>query len=227
MNITNIIKIFTTFTVTLLAITLINFKPIEDKPKTDVKEILDLPNMSDLINDEVKRVEHEAHMEELEEQRREENRKTRQVSRGTTRLVSRNNTSNKTYMHYKAITNKSSKQYQLQQHPNIYTDEEGFRKIDDSFMIAIGTYFQADVGQEVEVELDNGNKFSAIVGDIKANKHTVDNMQHSKDGSVVEFIVGDNLLPVIKKMGNCSFSEQNDFHGEIISITVLENIINK
>ena len=210
----NIIKIIISFIVIILAMILASFKPVEDKAQVNVQEVLDLPTTSDLINLEVKRIkEEQAHAEKLVEteiERREDDREKHIVSRGIVKRVSRNNTSNKTYMHYKAITNKSSKQYQLQQHPDIYTDDEGFRKIDDKFMIAIGTYFQAEVGQEVEVELDGGSKFSAIVGDIKANKHTVDNMQHSTDGSVVEFIVGDNLLSIIKKMGNCSFSEQKD-----------------
>lgn len=222
----NIIKIIISFMVVVLAMILASFKPVEDKVHVNVQEILDLPTASDLINFEIKRIkEEQAHaerLEELEKQKREKDREKHIVSRGIVKRVSRSNTSNKTYMHYKAITNKSSKQYQLQQHPDIYTDEEGFRKIDDKFMIAVGTYFQVEVGQEVKVELDSG-KFSAIIGDIKANKHVDENIQHKVDGSIIEFLVGDNLLPIIKKMGNCSYSEKNRFQGEIISITILEN----
>ena len=223
----NIIKIIISFIVVILAMILASFKPVEEKVHVNVQEILDLPTASDLINFEVKRIkEEQAHAEKLEEldkQKREKDRRKHTASRGIVKPVSRSNTNMKTYMSWKAITNKSSKQYQLQQHPDIYTDEEGFRKIDDKFMIAVGTYFEADVGQEVEVELDGGNKFSAIVGDIKANKHVDENIQHKVDGSVIEFLVGDNLLPIIKKMGNCSYSEKNNFQGEVTSITILEN----
>lgn len=152
--------------------------------------------------------------------------KTHTANRGTFRIVPKTNTSMKSYMSYKTITDKISEQYKLQHYKNVYTDSEGFRRIGDNFIVAIGTYFGCNVGQEVEVELDNGSKFSAIVGDIKANKHTdKENLQHSVDGSVVEFLVDSNKIEdKVRKMGDCSYSSTHSFlQGNVISITILNS----
>ena len=60
----------------------------------------------------------------------------------------------KTYMDYRTITDKSSKQYKLQQDNNVYTDDEGFRKIEDKFIVAVGTYY-GTVGTELLIELSS------------------------------------------------------------------------
>lgn len=146
------------------------------------------------------------------------------TSRGTTKLITKKNTSMKTYMDYRMITNKASAQYKLQQNSDVYTDNEGFRRMNDNFMIAIGNYFEAKVGQLVEVKLASGSKFKAIVADIKDNKHTDgENLQHIKDGSVLEFMIDKaKLNPTIKKMGDCSYSKENDFQGNVVSINTLD-----
>ena len=94
----------------------------------------------------------------------------------------------------------------------------------DNFIIAVGTYFGCNVGQEVMVKLSSGATFKAIVGDIKANQHTDNiNIQHSVDGSVVEFLVDSSKLDeTIRKMGDCSYSSANDFKGDVVGITVYE-----
>lgn len=179
--------------------------------------------------------------EELEEMRfeleknkfevQDKKRSSSSTSRGgTTRKIPKGNTSMKTYMSYKKITNKTSNQYALQQIDNIYTDSEGFRRIDDKFIIAIGTFFQASVGQEVVVKLSDGGTFNAYIGDIKDNRHTDEtNLKHKVDGSVVEFLIhNEKLDKTIKKMGDCSYSKLNDFKGDVVSIEVIEdsNILN-
>ena len=147
------------------------------------------------------------------------------VSRGGTRKsVPNGNTSMKTYMDYRTITDKSSKQYKLQQDNNVYTDDEGFRKIEDKFIVAVGTYY-GTVGTELLIELSSGTVFEAIIGDLKADKHTdKTNRQHKIDGSVVEFIVDTKKLhPMVRKMGDCSYSKLHNFKGNVVNITVLSN----
>lgn len=147
------------------------------------------------------------------------------VSRGGTRKsVPNGNTSMKTYMDYRTITDKSSKQYKLQQDNNVYTDGEGFRKIEDKFIVAVGTYY-GTVGTELLIELSSGTVFEAIIGDLKADKHTdKTNRQHKIDGSVVEFIVDTKKLhPMVRKMGDCSYSKLHNFKGNVVNITVLSN----
>lgn len=126
--------------------------------------------------------------------------------------------SNKTYMDYRAITSKSSPQYKLQQDPNVYTDELGLRRLGDSYIVALGTYYGV-VGDQLLVTMENGQNFTVIIGDLKANKHTCsENKQHLKDGSVLEFIVDTKQLhSLAKKMGNISYADEK-FKGQIGNI---------
>ena len=121
----------------------------------------------------------------------------------------------KTYMDYEKITNKSSRQWHLQQ--LAYTDSEGFRKFNDSYLVAVGTYYADEVGKEFRVTLDSGIVFHAIVGDIKQDIHTDANNQYvTTNGNIVEFIVDvDKLDGLTKKLGNVSNS---GLEGSIIKI---------
>ena len=110
----------------------------------------------------------------------------------------------KTYMSYKAITDKTSKQYKLQQEI-AYTDELGFRKVDNRYCVAIGTAFNASVGQYFDAELENGTIIECIVGDIKDDRDTDKSNVFTSQGCCLEFIVDTKKLDgIIKTVGNCS-----------------------
>lgn len=121
----------------------------------------------------------------------------------------------KTYMDYEKITNKSSRQWHLQQ--LAYTDSEGFRKFNGSYLVAVGTYYADEVGKEFRVTLDSGIVFHAMVGDIKQDIHTDANNQYvTMNGNIMEFIVDvDKLDELTKKLGNVSNS---GLEGSIIKI---------
>lgn len=110
----------------------------------------------------------------------------------------------KSYMSYTAIKNKESKQYKLQQ--QCYTGEYGIRMIKGRYCIAIGTYFKANIGDYVDLILENGTKIPCIVGDIKADVHTKsDNITTKSNGCVSEFIIDLKKLDKrAKKSGNMS-----------------------
>lgn len=94
----------------------------------------------------------------------------------------------KAYENYTAITNRYSKQYQLEE--VAHTDEYGFRIYDNRYLIAVGTYFKAPVGTYIDVELENGVIIPCIIGDIKADVDTEDNNVYSLScGCATEFIV--------------------------------------
>ena len=107
----------------------------------------------------------------------------------------------KTFMGYKTITDKTSKQYELQQ--MAYTDEEGFRKIDNRYCVAIGTAFGVYTGQMFDAELENGTIIECIVGDIKKDETNT----FTKQGCCLEFIVDTKKLygTIVMKRGDCSF----------------------
>ena len=138
-------------------------------------------------------------------------------------MISRNvpkNSSRKTYMDYRKITDTSSKQYKLQQNKDCYTTDTGLRKVNEYYCIAVGTYYSKNIGDKLIVHMENGESFKAIVADIKDDKHTDEtNRQHKKDGSVIEFVVDTRKLPeLVRKMGDISYMDEKIFKGEIKAI---------
>lgn len=113
----------------------------------------------------------------------------------------------KTYMSYTTITDTTSNQYQLQQ--IAYTDNIGFRKINNRYCVAIGTAFNASVGQIFDAELENGTIIKCIVGDIKDDKDTDNNNIFTSQGCCLEFIIDNSKLDgTIKTLGNCSVKSE-------------------
>ena len=108
----------------------------------------------------------------------------------------------------------------------MYTDDEGFRRLEDRYMIAIGSFYSKAIGDILKIELSSGTIFEVIISDFKADKHTDSkNQVHTVDKSLVEFIVDvDKLADLPKKMGDCSYAEEINFKGNIVSIEVLGNI---
>lgn len=128
----------------------------------------------------------------------------------------------KSYMDYRTLTNKSSTQYKLQQ--QAYTDYEGFRRIGDSYMIALGTFYSSECGDEFKIRLSNGFEFTAITGDIKADIHTDYNNQYrpmkGNKGNIIEFIVDTNKINR-SMLTSGDISRKDDFCGDIVSISKL------
>lgn len=114
----------------------------------------------------------------------------------------------KAYMDYRKITDVTSAQWGLQQ--KAYTDNNGLRKIDDYYCVALGTFYSEKCGEKFKISLDSGITFNAIVADIKHpddtdkyNKFTplIDNNNDpicNGNGitmvNVVEFIVDENII---------------------------------
>ena len=122
----------------------------------------------------------------------------------------------KTYMSYKAITCKTSKQWVLQQEAE--TDELGFRRLDGMYMIALGTYYSKSAGEIFRITLDTGFQFMAITGDVKSDMDT-DPLHQHRNGNIVEFIVDTTLMdPIARKTGNISDTAGANFSGKVIAI---------
>jgi hypothetical protein len=124
--------------------------------------------------------------------------------------------SKKTYMDYRTITNKSSKQWYLQQ--LAHTDKDGFRKLNNYYLIAVGSFYSNyTVGKELLVVLDTGEILNALVGDIKQDRHTDSKNQYVPvNGNIVEFIVDKDILSSISlRTGDVSNS---GLTGKIFSI---------
>jgi hypothetical protein len=130
----------------------------------------------------------------------------------------------KTYMDYRKITDKTSKQWKLQE--QAWTEERGFRKIGEHFLVAVGTFYADEVGKELLIEFEDGQQIKAIVGDIKQNKHTdPTNRYVPVNGNIVEFIVDvEKLDPEVIRRGDVSWLGLN---GKITSIWEVERYARK
>lgn len=85
-------------------------------------------------------------------------------------------------------------------------DEMGFMKLDNRYLVAIGTGFGVHVGQYFDIVLENGVSIPCIMGDTKADKDTDPTnifTRHSK--CATEFIVKIDLIPrEVSHYGNVS-----------------------
>lgn len=134
----------------------------------------------------------------------------------------------KTYMDYRCITDKTSAQYELQQFA--WTDEDGFRRISDDYIVAMGTYYSKNVGDRFKITLDTDNEITVIIGDIKQDAHTDYFNQYTPiydengiffSGNVLEFIVDTDVLPKIpRRLGTVSYFDY--LKGNIKSIERIE-----
>ena len=137
-------------------------------------------------------------------------------------------TSFKTYMDYRCITDTDSTQYKLQQ--NAWTDEDGLRRVGEAYMVAMGTYYADECGKTFEVTFDTDEKILVVVGDIKTDCHTdktnryspvYDNNGNFISANVLEFIVDTKSMSGhTKRLGTVEYC--GNLQGNIVSIVAIE-----
>ena len=125
----------------------------------------------------------------------------------------------KCYMDYRTITDTSSPQYRLQL--GAYTDKNGLRKTEGFYMVALGSAYGTEIGAQYAITLSNGRTFLAVLGDQKADAHTIDGHTRDRSGAVVEFIVDAGMLPqAVKHSG--SIGSIDGFDGTVTEIRRLK-----
>lgn len=124
-----------------------------------------------------------------------------------TMAVPYGDTSFKSYMDYRAITNKESPQWLLEK--KCKTDGKGLRRYGDDYVIAVGSFYSKHIGERLRITLDTGESFTAVVGDFKADCHTDGTNRYTMAGeskNVIEFIVDTKCLDrKAKLMGDISY----------------------
>lgn len=127
----------------------------------------------------------------------------------------------KSFMDYRTITDKTSKQFNMQDN-EAYTDTDtGLRIVDERYCIAVGSYYTKTVGEKIDVVLENGTIIPCIFAEAKSDEHT-DKLTHRQNpnGSIIEFIVDIPFLDnSVVHSGNIE-SVDDYFKGEIIEIRV-------
>ena len=134
----------------------------------------------------------------------------------------------KSYMDYRTVTNKTSEQYKL---INLYTNtgNYGIRMVDDRYCIAVGTYFTTEIGQYLDLILENGTIIPCVLTDIKADIHTDSrNIITLANGCVSEFVVDTKSLhTTAKRMGDISYCCK-EWNSPVVEIIVYnQNVFNK
>ena len=119
------------------------------------------------------------------------------------------------YMDYRAITDTSSKQWELQQ--SAWTDWQGFRRIGDDYCVALGTFY-GQVGDRFRITTDCGNVYTVQMADAKG--YDSNGWYHvAGNGKInlVEFIVATECLPSeVTLFGDCGVLD--NIGGNVVSI---------
>lgn len=134
------------------------------------------------------------------------------------------------YMDYRTLTDYSSRQYQLQYDGNAWIDNDGFRRYNTYYMVAMGSVY-GDIGDTLRVWTDEGNVYDVIIGDIKGTDAIYydyyDSWYHVCGDSrknVVEFICDTDCIPYdVKVMGDCN--EVDYLSGNIVKIERIERVV--
>lgn len=131
----------------------------------------------------------------------------------------------KSYMDYRTITDSTSRQWQLQQ--EAYTDENGIRKVGDYYCVALGSGISSEIGEKFEICFDTGQIIKVILADQKADRHTdaTNTFLDLGDGriNVIEFVVETEIMPeIVQVMGDISYMPNDLFEGEITEIRIIE-----
>lgn len=126
--------------------------------------------------------------------------------------------SSKTYMDYKKITNKTSKQYKYIKKHMKPKDGLLYDK-DENIGVALGSWW-GDIGSKWTIELDTGVILNVVKVDEKADKHVNNGCEHKKDKSVIEFVIDVRSTPKSWDGNNGyvlngNFNNHKNFNGSI------------
>ena len=102
------------------------------------------------------------------------------------------NSKTKTYMDYRAITDKSSTQYRFIREKMKVDKKTGFLSDEDGFIgVALGSFYGI-IGDRFYITLDSGVILPIIKIEEKADIDTGFGCYHLSDGSVIEFVIDKN-----------------------------------
>ena len=123
------------------------------------------------------------------------------------------NSSFKTWMDYRAVTNTRSPQYKFIRKWG-WCDSQGFMRAsgerdlgitDDYYLIALGSYYGTTIGTKYKITTSTGKVFYGVLADCKANRHTNSTNQYARNKDIVEFLVDRNKLnKAVKRAGSAN-----------------------
>ena len=115
----------------------------------------------------------------------------------------------------------NTKQKQLQQLAE--TDKNGIRTVNGRYCVALGTHFTENIGQYVDLILENGEVIPCVLADVKAPQHTDKNNIFSvmnKNKCASEFVVDPKTLNAAAKYSGDISSIKDEWKSRVVSIVV-------
>ena len=111
----------------------------------------------------------------------------------------------KSWTNFRDSVSRNSKQWDILTGKNTYTDKYGFRRLNDDYMCAMGSYYVDKLGDRFEITTVDNNTFTVTICDIKSDNHTDRLNQYTlSNNCIVEFYVDDNLTSSVKFNGSAS-----------------------
>lgn len=108
----------------------------------------------------------------------------------------------KTYMDYRCVTDTESAAYRYIQRWG-WSDYDGFMRCDGEtdlgitdnyYLVALGSYYGTEIGTKYKITLDTGRVFYGVLADCKDDGDTDVTHRYSYNNDVVEFIVDTQRL---------------------------------
>lgn len=109
-----------------------------------------------------------------------------------------------------------------------YTDEIGCRRYNNDYCVALGSFYSERIGDRFEITLENGNVFTIITGDMKADCDTdITNMytpcvnyENEYCANIIEFIIDEEIISdEVYNYGSLDYHEE--FKGDIVKMVYL------
>ena len=123
----------------------------------------------------------------------------------------------KTYMDYRAITDKSSKQWKLLQTMTI--GDDGMIRDDDGYIAAaLGSAF-GPIGSRYIFTLEGGKELKIIKADQKQDRHTgKDNIFGLNNWDIIEFVVDSRKMPIYPNgyVYGGNFNNCKEYAGDVL-----------
>ena len=116
--------------------------------------------------------------------------------------------------------------YRLQQ--SAWTDEQGLRRYNDDYIVALGSFYSTDIGDRFKIILDTGKTFTVILGDGKVDADCDSKNMYTPcidyggnaAANLIEFVIDESVLASeVYRYGSLDYLE--DFKGNIVEMVYL------
>lgn len=175
---------------------------------------------------EKERLAAEARKREEEEQRKKEEEEKRLAAQKSTTNPSSYEPAGgsfKSYTNYQLLSKSSPQWTKIQCNPNVYSDENGLRKVDGYYCVAMGSYYTKTLGDLFEIQTEGGT-FQVIICDWKDDSDTDSTNRYTvANGCMIEFYVDMTCFnSTARRMGDVSYAS-SIFQGKVLRVTKIGN----